>query len=198
MPGIEWNTVLPFATVLVAAASCCITYISVIISRKTYRSQIQPKIIVYVHDNEERLGMFIIRIHNIGHDVAEDITFSTDGPIPCPEEDRGNIEDSPLGNGIKSLAPGEKRDVLWGYYDELVEATNHIPVDIKYQYRYGNEILAGESCLEIKSFVGSPQGLKQFEKDVVKYLRGIDGAFKKTSIHLGLINKTLEDLSQRH
>ena len=197
MPGIEWNTFLPFATVLVAATSCYITYISVRISRKTYRSQIQPKIIVYVHNNEEREGMFLIRIHNIGNDVAEDITFSTDRPIPCPEEDRGNIEDSPLGNGIKSLAPDEKRDVLWGYYDELVRATNHIPVDISYQYQYGNEILAGESCLEIKSFVGSPQGLKPFEKDVVRFLRGIDGSLKNTSTHLGLISKTLKGLSQK-
>ncbi len=182
MPGLEW--ILPFTTVLVATVSCLITYRTARISSKTYKSQTQPKIIVYVHADEEREGMLLIRIRNIGHDIAEDITFTTDRPIPCPEEDRADMDNTPLLNGIKALAPGEGRDVIWGYFDELIKATNYVPTDISYQYRHEDEFMVGESCLEIKSFIGSPVGLKPFEKNVVKHLRGIEMTLKQTSTRL--------------
>ena len=190
-------TIAPLLTVLLAAASCGITLASVLISRKTFNSQTQPKIIVYTHSDDDRDGLFMIRIQNIGKDVAEEITFQPECPIPramgmSPErpEEPVPIEDGPLVNGMPSLAPGEYRDIIWGQYGGLIKATNHKPINIKYQYRYGREELTGESQLEISSYVGTIIN-KPHMKDIVKHLNKIDRSFSDSVKELKNIKEIL-------
>ncbi|MCY3767322.1 MAG: hypothetical protein OXH06_18040 [Gemmatimonadetes bacterium] len=194
--------IAPLLTVILAGTTCGITLKSVLINRKTFRSQTQPKIIVYTHADDERDGLFMIRIQNIGKDVAEDITFETEKPIPRAmginikqAKDPEPIDDGPLIYGIPNLAPGEHRDITWGQYGGLTIATNGEPIKIKYRYHWGCEPLSGENVLEVGSYVGSLINNQQL-KAVVKSLRNIEKESKSVVQHLGHIRNGIENKTE--
>lgn len=187
----------PLFTVLLAAASCGITLVSVLISRNTFKAHTRPKIIVYTHTDDDRDGLFMIRIHNIGKDVAKDITFNTEHPIPRAmglslerAEEPTPITDGPLVNGMPSLAPGEYRDIIWGQYGGLTKATNHQPIKVCYHYRYGNEFFEDEGVVETSSYVGTLIN-KPHLKEIVNHLGNIDKSTKNIVQNLGLLAQRL-------
>lgn len=198
MDNVMVLTLAPVFTVAIAAFSCWISFRGVVISRNTFRTQTQPKIIVYTHVNDDSDSLFMIRIHNIGKDVAEKVTFEIEHPIPRamgihPDraQDPSDIEDGPIVNGIPSLAPGEFRDIIWGQYGGLIKATHCRPIEVNYRYCFGNEPLSGSSILEVGSYVGTLVN-KPHMKEIVKHLGKIDKSSEKTAKHLGDISGALK------
>jgi hypothetical protein len=124
------------------------------------RAQGEPKVVVYVCHDSDRPSVILIRIANIGRDVATDITFKASRPIPArafgmspdgptPTE---TMTGGPLINGIPLLGPGDTRDTTWGQFHGLTKALGETPIDISFRYKHGRRTLTGSSRLEVASF----------------------------------------------
>jgi len=84
--------------------------------------------VVYTCIDPDRQTISLIRIANIGRDVATDITFTASRPVPAkafglsPSETQPAevMKDGPLNDGIPVLGPGDMRDVTWGQFAGLM------------------------------------------------------------------------------
>jgi hypothetical protein len=142
-----------------AVATVIVTALSVRMSYVMWRSQNEPKVIVYVRHDRDRSTMLHIVIENIGRDIASDITFTPSRPIPANafgmEQARRPIaamNQGPLVHGVRSLGPGDRREVVWGQYGGLTDALNNGSIDLRYDYRYGRRKLSGSAVLDVESF----------------------------------------------
>lgn len=153
--GLDVGNTINLASVLVAIAIAVFAY-------RTYKSQTHPKIIVYTHHDYLRRGLLKIRIHNIGKDVATDISLEMEHPIP---DIRG-----PLSTGsLPSLAPGEYRESMWGTVWTLKEKTAGKTYSIKYKYHHNGKALCGEDVIETDSYDEELISLSPYQ-DIVKAL----------------------------
>jgi len=159
-PILFWAAVAAMASLgsaLVAAVYTFLTY-------RLVRLQSDPKVIVFVKHDTERPTLLLIRIENIGRDVARDVSFTPSRAIPArawgldvaAAKDSDAMTDGPLINGISALGPGDYREIAWGQYGGLEKALNGAkPILLEYSYRSDRSKFTGTAVLEIQSFLGT-------------------------------------------
>jgi hypothetical protein len=127
----------------------------------------------------------VIRIANIGRDVASDITFEASRPIPSQafgmsaEEATSTevMKDGPLIDGIPTLGPSDTLDITWGQYAGLLKAVGREPIDLTFQYKHGRRTFRGHSRLEVNSFSGTDASEKphvQSARSLEKIAKSLD------------------------
>ena len=140
-------------------ASMATLAIAIITARTLILQRPRPKVIVYTHHDYLRPGYLKIRIHNIGKDVAKDISFEMDPQIP-------DIK-GPLLTELPSLGPGEYRESGWGVVWNLKKKTSGGTYKIKYKYHHGRKPIPGEDIIETDSYDEELTRLSPY-KDIVK------------------------------
>lgn len=116
---------IPFWTALAAAAAGLSAVAAAIYTFLTYRlvvAQGEPKVVAFVMSDSNRQTLLMIRIQNIGRDVATDVSFKASRPIPSNawglttdvETTTETMTEGPLVDGIAALRPGDTRDLNWG------------------------------------------------------------------------------------
>src|SRR5262245_52919364 len=151
-----WTALAGVAAALSALMAAIYTWLTF----RLVRGQGEPKIVVYTHGDSDRQTVIMIRIANIGRDVASDIRFKTSRPVPSrafglSEQDAPEaklMSDGPLIEGIAVLGPGDSRDITWGQMGGLMKAVGREPIDVTYRWRHGRRRLRGASRLEVDSF----------------------------------------------
>jgi hypothetical protein len=156
-----WTAVAAVAAMLSAGAAA----ISAWLGYRLIQAQAEPKIVVYTCVDADRQTIIMIRVANIGRDVATDVSFTPSRPIPTrayglSESEPGPptsdvMTDGPLIDGIPVLGPGDTRDSTWGQLGGLLETVGGTPIDIAFTYRHNRRILTGSSRLEVASFIGT-------------------------------------------
>lgn len=149
----------------------------------TYRlvvGQGEPKVVAFVMSDPDRQTLLMIRIQNIGRDVATDVSFKASRPIPSKAwglttddaTTATTMSDGPLTDGIAALGPGDTRDLNWGQYGGLMRAVGKVPIELEITYRHGRRRLKGHSRLEIASYTGTDDATKPPEA-VARHLEKI-------------------------
>jgi hypothetical protein len=156
-----WTAVTAVAALLSAGAAALSAWFGYVL----IRAQAEPKVIVYTCADPDRQTILMIRIANIGRDVATDVAFTPSRPIPArafglsesgPEPPTTEVmTDGPLIAGIPVLGPGDIRDTTWGQIGGLLKTVGRTPIDISFTYRHGRRTLTGSSRLEVASFIGT-------------------------------------------
>lgn len=185
-----WTAIAAGAATVTALVTIAYTYFTL----KLVRSQSEPKVIVYVKHDLERLTVLMLVIENIGRDIAHDVTFTSSRPIPArawgiegPDSTQAKtISDGPLVNGIPALGPGDTRTISWGQYGGLSAAIGAEPIRLTYTYRHGRRTFLGETHLEVESFAGTDASEKP-AVIVAKSIKEIEGAMKSISKALNVI-----------
>lgn len=157
MSHIEFELLLPYLSVLIAAVASVGAIASAFVSRKVYLSQTRPNVIVYVEHDRSK-GSIVLWIRNIGNGVAYDVSFDLNNLPGLDRVDRGFI-DKLNANGIKMLAPGGAINSIVGVASDAVfrENVGVIPAQV---YYYANRDTKGpkfcdEFFLDYDAFIGS-------------------------------------------
>jgi hypothetical protein len=169
MDTIFWTAVAALA----ASASALIAAVYTWLTFRLVRSQAEPKIVVYVSADPDRQTLILIRIANIGRDIATDIAFKLSRPIPnlvgglsveTAEPVAENMTDGPLIEGIPVLGPGDSRDITWGQIGGIQKHTGDKPVEVTFTYkqprRWRSRTFKGWSRLEVRSFLATDASAK--------------------------------------
>jgi hypothetical protein len=155
-----------FWTVVAAVAAAVSALMAAVYTWLTFRlvrGQAEPKVVVYVCADPDRQTILMIRIANIGRDVATNIAFRSSRPLPqraygltlddpSPAQP---MRDGPLIDGIPVLGPGDSRDITWGQFGGLMKAVGSEPIELTFVYKHGRRTLRGRSRLEVASYVGT-------------------------------------------
>lgn len=157
------NLIWTVVAAVAASISALFAAIYTLLTYRIVRSQGEPKVVVYVCGDPDRQTVILIRIANIGRDVATDIRFTASRAIPAraygislDEAKPAEImSDGPLIDGIPILGPGDTRDTTWGQFGGLMKALGKEPIDIKITYKHGRRKMRGYSRLEVASFIGT-------------------------------------------
>lgn len=185
-----WTAIAAVAASVTALVTIAYTYFTLTL----VRSQAEPKVIVYVKHDLERLTVLMLVIENIGRDIAHDLTFTSSRPIPArawgiegPESTQAKtLTDGPLVNGIPALGPGDTRTISWGQYGGLSAAIGKEPIRLNYTYRHGRRTFSGETQLEVESFAGTDASERP-AVIVAKSIKEIEGAMKSISKSMNVI-----------
>lgn len=157
----QWSAVSALATVASAVAAAIATGAA----WWTYQllsAEGAPKIVVYVMGDRTRPTLILIRIANVGRDVAHDVRFQTARPIPAKAwglsddsavASKEVMNSGPLVDGIQQLGPDDFRDVTWGQFGGIRKSLGSEPVRLTFTYRHGEAVLNGSAVLEADSFV---------------------------------------------
>lgn len=154
-----WTALAALAASLSAVAAAIYTWFTF----RLVKGQSEPRVVVFVCGDPERQTILMIRIANIGRDVARDIAFRTSRPVPShayglTAEDAAPaavLTDGPLIDGIPVLGPGDTRDITWGQYGGLMKTVGKEPIEVTYTYKHGRRTFRGDSRLEVSSFTGT-------------------------------------------
>lgn len=169
---------------LAASASAVLAARYTSLTMRLVRLQGEPKVVVYVTHDRERPSILVLVVKNIGHDMARNISFLSDRPLPkrafgIAPEDAGPSElmtDGPFVKGIPELGPGEQRDVTWGQYGGLKRAIGDVPIHLTFAYEHGAQQLRGTADLEIDSFLetdASTKSIASMAKSLEKIATGV-------------------------
>lgn len=150
-----WTALTAFATISAAAVAALYTYFTA----RLLRAQSEPRVIVFARHDSDRPTMLVIRIENIGRDIAHDVTFRSSRPIPHRAFglDEKTLEppkvmtDGPLIEGIPALGPGDYREITWGQPFGLLKALGDNTVMLTYMYRHGRRTFTGSASLDVRS-----------------------------------------------
>jgi hypothetical protein len=192
-----WNVVAAVA----AGVSAIFAAISAWFTFRLIQSQEAPKVVVYTCPDPNRQTLILIRIANIGHDVATEITFIADRPIPelaiglsegTSPDSSEVMKEGPLIEGIPVLGPGDARDVTWGQVGGLLKATGRRPIELTFTYRHGRKTFRGSSQLEVKSFIGTDASAKPQEA-AARSLDEISTSLGKIAAMLKRLERTTDD-----
>ena len=126
------------ATVLMAIVAVVTTIINYFI----LRSQVDPKVIVYLTADTGRPTLILLVIENTGRGVARDVRFETSRPLRTHAWGLANskttvgeeMTEGPICNGIPSLGPGSRRVITWGQYGGLSEVLGEEAIRITVRY----------------------------------------------------------------
>jgi len=157
---------IPLWTAVAALAASLSAVMAAIYTGLTYRlvrAQGEPKVVAYVRSDPDRQTVLMIRVENIGRDIATDVAFTASRQLPAKAyglsaEDAKPAEvmtAGPLIHGIPVLGPGDSRDITWGQFGGLLKALGTEPIDLEFTYRHGRRRLSGHSRLEVASYVGT-------------------------------------------
>ena len=185
-----WTAIAAGAATLTALVTIAYTYFTL----RLVRSQSEPKVIVYVKHDLERLTVLMLVVENIGRDIAHDVRFTASRPIPArawgieaPDVTQVKImTDGPLVAGIPALGPNDSRTISWGQYGGLSAAIGAEPIRLHYSYRHGHRTFAGETQLEVESFAGTDASERP-AVIVARSIKEIEGAMKSISNSLTTI-----------
>ena len=181
-----WASLAALATVATALVTGLYTYFTM----RLWRSQIEPKVIVYSRHDSDRRTILTIVISNIGRDIASDIRFSTDRPIPAQAygldpksaSPAAEMADGPLVKGIPSLGPGDSRVITWGQYGGLKAALGNKSIEVTYTYRHGKRKFSDKAQLEVDSYSGTDAseppivGISKSLKEIAKSAASISAS----------------------
>lgn len=169
---------------IAALATMVTTAASVRMSFVMWRSQTEPKVIVYAKHDRERPSLIVIVIENIGHDVATDVKFNPSRPIPMeafgidkPNRVPKTAQSGPLAHGIRSLGPGDKRILTWGQYGGISEALNYGAIEVAIEYRHGKRKMHGVGVLEVQSHLetdASAPPIVEISRHLGKVAKSVD------------------------
>jgi hypothetical protein len=154
-----WTAVAGGAAALSALMAAVYTWLTF----RLVRGQAEPKVVVYVCGDPDRQTILMIRIANIGRDVATDISFKASRPIPAhaygltadDAQPAKIMTDGPLIDGVAVLGPGDTRDTTWGQFGGLLKAVGKESIELSFSYKHGRRKLRGHSRLEVASYSGT-------------------------------------------
>jgi len=180
--GMFWSTAL----------LVIITIVTTITNYKIYRNQTDPEIVVYSEHDVARPSIINLVIENIGKGVAEEITFSSDRPIPSRAfglNDKcdmpKNMANGPLIVGIPELGPQSKRIITWGQYYGLKKALGSGTLTITTSYTAKKVSLIKSSkftssyTLDIVSYEGTDASDKNWLKKIAESTEDISDHLKE-------------------
>lgn len=153
---------ISLAAVLIALFAAFVGYV-------TYRSQVDPEVIVFAELDEDRSGIVNLVIQNIGNAPALDVTFESSAPVPehafgndaATAPDAKQMDSGPLITGVPFLQPSGRRVITWGQYGGLRKALGTGTVWVTAKYRghhlgFPWSIRRQTKCpLEVVSFEGT-------------------------------------------
>lgn len=180
----EWVTALSSLVLML------VTGAYVWISWKIFAGRFDPYVIVTVTHDKNRPTVLMLVVKNIGTGPAENITFTTDRPIPKEAfgldadkaKDAKDMDYGPLISGIPYLGPGETREITWGQYGGLTKALGDTLIEITCSFQRQGERMPPIKCLlEVASFEGTDAS---------------ENPQAKTVKHLGNIEKNIEKLTK--
>lgn len=194
---------IPVWTAIASVAAGVSALLAAIYTSLTFRLvrlQADPKVIVYVKHDLERMSILMIVIENIGRDIAYDVTFNASKSIPIKAygltvEDARPAEimnDGPLIEGIPALGPGDSREITWGQFGGLTQALGDSPIVLDYTYRSGNRLIQGKSKLEVRSYLGTDAS----EKPSVKVARSIKELSESSKSIETILSKLVQNKEQ--
>jgi hypothetical protein len=169
-----------------ALGSAVVAAVYTYLTFQLVRAQREPKVVVYVCGDPDRQTIVMIRIQNIGRDVATDIKFKASRPIPAnvygvsPEDVKlpaAVMTRGPLIDGIRVLGPGDSRDITWGQFGGLLRVLGQEPIEIEFTYRHGDRRLSGRSWLDVASYLdtdASPDPPAIAAKSLTKMADAVD------------------------
>lgn len=178
----EWGMML--FTAAIAFASVAYTWYT----KELVRQQFRANVMIYTLHDPDTPGLIKIRIENRGSEVARDIRFKTQRPIPHrafgwdgSTEQVEEMRQGPLVDGIGFLAPGSARVIAWGQFGGLRAALNGaaIPIEVTWKSEDLKRTFKAQSVLEYESFEGTEQArsvghnIEASIKDVGKHLSTI-------------------------
>lgn len=156
---------VPFWTAVAAlgaSATALVTIVYTYFTARLVRSQVEPKVIVYVRHDADRPSFLILVIENIGRDIARSVKFKPSRPLPAeafgiagPHGQAKTMTQGPFLVGIPSLGPGDSRVITWGQYGGLAAAIGPTPIELEYTYKHGRRTLFGSTTLEVTSFANT-------------------------------------------
>jgi hypothetical protein len=128
--------------------SSILALIAIWISYIVFRSQVDPEVVVYATEDNERPSFINLVIENIGRGSAHDVDFEADrqfpmdawgitGPIGVP----GKFDKGAFVHGIPVMHPSERRVYAWGQYGGLLRALENRPITVEVTYKAGRDFL---------------------------------------------------------
>jgi len=178
------ETTVPFWTAIAALAAigtACVTSIYTYLTLKLFRTQAEPKVIIYVRQSINSPFMLELVIENIGRDIAFDVKFEISRPIPeyasglNPNTDQvfKVMSDGPVIHGIPALEPCGIRVICWGQYGGLTKALGGAPVTVGISFRHRRRLIRGYGILDVTSFASGTANDPPVKK-IARYLEDIN------------------------
>lgn len=172
-----------------------IALLSLIVSYAVFKSNDEPKIIIYIEPNYEKESIINLVIENIGNSAAFNVIFESDRKIPSKAFGLDGLND-PIQyfesgifvHGIKVFNPKQKYVYDWGQFNGLKEALNNkdLFITAKYHYKYPLNFwtsrVTEQSIININELENLPMnqgGIHQPLKDIVKKLDKINSSLSE-------------------
>lgn len=195
--------------VIIGIGALLIAGIATMVNYALFRSQVDPKVVVYVADDPDSRTVILLVVENVGKGVARDVRFSSDRPIPASAFGMKGLEGEPktlnepaISQGIPALGPGSRRAFAWGQFGGLREAIGDRPIMVTVSYwrdatwPFGPRGFEESYPLEVESFEGTDAGehwgarIASSAEEAVRLLRNShDSSGYKVKIvggHLGI------------
>ena len=152
---------MPLLNFLATLALVILTGAYVVLTYRLLRTQTDPHVVVYAHDDRDRPTIIEIVIENVGRSVAEDVRFEVSQPLvraygmspEDPPSDTRPLDTGPLVSGIPALGPGGTRRLVWGQYGGLRRVLGDGTVTVIARFKSGGRELPPVTCvLDVQSF----------------------------------------------
>src|SRR5690606_16465747 len=151
---IDWTAVAAVAASTAAVIAALYTWF-------TFRlviAQAEPKVVVYACADPDRPTIIMIRVANIGRDVASDGRFVLSRPIPAraygldakSPPTTQVMHDGPLIVWMEVLGPVDAREVTWGQYGGMIASVGKETINRTYTYRHGSRRLAASRAWRLR------------------------------------------------
>lgn len=127
------SELLSIIALTIALSSAVINYLTLKLHR-------DPEVVIYAIHDEKRPSFINLIVENTGSSHAQDVTFSSNRPIPArafgfeDAETPENMCEGPLIQGIPSFARNEKRIITWGQYGGLKKGLENDVLEITATY----------------------------------------------------------------
>ena len=151
------------ALVLLTGVLARYTWILAKEAQKARESQTQPNVIVTAVHDANRPTIIQLVIRNIGHGLAENVTFKASRPLfvayGLGEETNAEAKPilrGPFTTGIPALGPGESRIINWGQPGGLLKMLGSSTIAITCKYEFEGLAMPPNVChVDIESFMGT-------------------------------------------
>lgn len=185
---------LGWAMGLMSVLTIVISLLSVLIAYMVFANNLKPKIIIFAQMHKNKKTIINLVVKNIGNDIAYDVKFVSDRPIPRSafgllklENPNEFFESGIFSYGIKVFNPQQEFVYEWGQFYGLMEALNEQPLEIKAYYKYRNPLKLwypkgkDVSVIDIREMSGLPVNygsvrveLKNLTEEVKKIRQVLD------------------------
>ena len=188
-------------TVIAAIGASVSAVAAAVYTALTYRLvrlQADPHVIVYTAPDIDRPSIIMLVIENVGRDVAHDIRFTPERPLPsrafgidfATAHVAEPMTAGPFVEGIPALGPRSQRFVTWGQYGGLHKSIGDCPIRLRFTYRAGKRSFSGETQLEVRSYLETDASRKPAVR-VADHLEKVVSKFDRCVSHLDRIASAL-------